>query len=408
MNKYFYFLWCSISFGKLAFSLYTMTLTASVFSLTDSAILAAFIMLAHAAGKLASTFVFPLAAEKFPLGKLLALSLLLQSILSIIVFGIIQTIGTEPFPALLEIYLFISITGFADGFAVPCRLALIPEMVADGQTGKANSLITAADQSFALLGWSLGAAAVSYYGSAPVLTASIVLFFLSFVCSLQFKTQRVTKTQKRPKTEVIKEGWSFLFAAAKQMRTITLMDLLEGVASGIWIGAISLAFVSEVLDEGEEWWGYINTAYYAGSIAGGVWLAAYAGKMEKHLIRGILIGSFAISLLVLVYAMNATPWLALALVVVMGPFYQLRDICQQTYIQKVVPRNRLSKLYAAKDNLYYLTFAISVCLTGLIADTLGVVYVYYFAFFLYFISFTFAVRAFKKERVLTSKKGVKC
>jgi len=149
---------------------------------------------------------------------------------------------------LMIIYMLIAFTGFTDGFVSPSRMSLIPESVEEKALGKANSLISTTDQTFALLGWSIGTIAINIYGS-----------------------------------------------------------------------------------------------------------------------------NF--------YAMNTTAGIALLLVVLMGPFYQLRDISQLTYIQKNVVG--LAKLYAAKDNLYYIVFALSVFLSGLISDYIGVVYVYYFAFILY-------------------------
>lgn len=46
------------------------------------------------------------------------------------------------------------------------------------------------------------------------------------------------------------------------------MDLIESWAGMIWIGSVSLAFVNEVLYKGESWWGFINGAYYLGSMIG--------------------------------------------------------------------------------------------------------------------------------------------
>jgi len=183
------------------------------------------------------------------------------------------------------------------------------------------------------------------------------------------------------------------------------MDILEGIGSSIWIGGITLVFVNEVLQKGEQWWGFINTSYYAGSILGGLLITIFSVRIQRNLLKYIVIGSFGVSVLVLLYAFNRIGWLALVLVIVMGPFYQLRDISQQTYIQKVGERTALSKIYAAKDNLYYLIFAVSVFISGLVSDYIGVVYVYYLAFFLYLISTIIAIYTLrvKKEKIIFLK-----
>lgn len=404
MNTSFYFLWSSISLGKLALSLYTMTLTVTIFSLTGSATFASFIMLVYVLGKMISTFVFPFITEKSPLNRILSSSLLIQTIFIALTLAAAMYAGKHT-AGLVLIYVLIGLTGFTDGFVSPSRLSLVPETVSKEKIGRANSLINTADQTFAMLGWSLGAVAIGYYGFEPVLIASIALLTLSLLSSIPLKTRTITGIEKRPKMEVIKEGWSILFSPINKMRTLTTMDVLEGIASGIWIGGISLVFVNEVLGKGEEWWGYINTAYYAGSILGGILMAFFASKIEPHLIRGIITGSLFVCILVLLYAMNQTAWSALMLVVLMGPFYQLRDVSQQTYIQQVTSAQTLSKMYAAKDNLYYIVFALSVFITGVISDTIGVIYVYYFAFLLYLASTIFALIAFRFSK---PEKAMQC
>ncbi|MBM7716088.1 MFS family permease [Bacillus thermophilus] len=395
MNKSFYYLWVSISFGKLALSIYTMTITLTIYSFTHSATLASVVMLIHVIGKVLSSFVFPLTTENTPLKKILSLSLFTQMLIIAFLLGVL-IMEINQVLQLTFIYSLICLAGFMDGFVSPSRMSLIPELVEDTKIGKANSLISTTDQTFALLGWSVGTIAISYYGSSWVLLASFTLLMLSFFSSLKLKTTKVKEAKKRPKWETIKAGWFILFSKKNHMRTITTMDILEGIASGIWIGGISLVFVKEVLKKGEQWWGFINTSYFAGSIIGGILITLFSIKLQKHLIKGIITGSFMVSILVFFYAVNTTAWIALALVILMGPFYQLRDISQQTYIQKVAVDNTLSKLYAAKDNLYYLIFALSVFITGMISDYIGVVYVYYLAFILYLASTIFAIFTFQK------------
>ena len=394
MHKSFYFLWSSISLGKLGLSLYTMTMTIVVLSRTGSATKASLVMLMHLLGKVASTFIFPLATERFPLQRLLSAFIFIQMLIILCVLLTVNWIVNET-SLYWILYILIVLVGCTDGFISPSRQALVPELVSNRKIAKANSFISSTDQSLALIGWSLGAVIVNYYGYFFVLTLTICLLFVSLCSSFQIKSLKFKVVDQRPKISLMLEGWSYLFLTSQNMRVITFMDLLEGIASGIWIGGISLVFVIEVLEKDESWWGYINTAYYAGSIIGGVMIALYSRILEKHLIKGMVIGSFTVSILILFYSINQTAWLALGFVLIMGPFYQLRDISQQTYIQKVTPNIVLSKMYAAKDNLYYLVFTFSVLITGFIADFIGIVYVYFMAFLLYFISGLFALISFK-------------
>ncbi|OEH94446.1 MFS transporter [Bacillus solimangrovi] len=396
MNKSFYYLWVNISFGKLSISLLIMTITFIIFLTTNSATFASLVMLVYVIGKLLSSFILPVISERVTLKRIINASLFIQLLIIVLILVLLKIEFIQLLRVTL-IYSLVGLLGFMDGFCSPTRMALIPEVVENKVLGRANSLISTTDQTFSLLGWSLGAVVIHYYGGNVVIISSLILGIISFLSSLQFETNKINKTKSRMKCKYLIIGWSILFSKQNHMRTITAMDVIEGIASGIWVGGITLVFVLDVLQKGEQWWGFINTSYYAGSILGGILIALYSKKLQKHLLFGIVIGSLLVSILVFLYAMNSNAWIALILVVLMGPFYQLRDISQQTYIQTVTARNELSKVYAAKDNVYYLIFAFSVFITGLISDYLGVVYVYYFAFFLYLLSTIVAVTTFRKD-----------
>lgn len=68
-----------------------------------------------------------------------------------------------------------------------------------------------------------------------------------------------------------------------------------------------MVFVNEVLKKGEQWWGFINSSYYAGSILGGILITLFSIKLQKHLIKGIITGSFMVSILVFFYAIKVPP-----------------------------------------------------------------------------------------------------
>ncbi|MGN4123555.1 hypothetical protein ACMGD3_00670 [Lysinibacillus sphaericus] len=122
MSKNFYYLWGSISWGKLGLSLYTMTMTLIIFSLTHSATLASVVMLIHVLGKLVSSFVFPLVTEKIPLKKILSIALLTQLVIIIVLLGVLNDNGILNFILkLIIIYILIGLVGFSDGFVSPSR-----------------------------------------------------------------------------------------------------------------------------------------------------------------------------------------------------------------------------------------------------------------------------------------------
>lgn len=160
------------------------------------------------------------------------------------------------------------------------------------------------------------------------------------------------------------------------MRTLTFMDICENIAGAVWIGAMTLAFVTHDLKQGEEWWGFINAAYYTGAIIGGLLAAWISQFIQKQLLLFMAGGSFIYAVLTIVYSLNSLPWLALLLCILMGPAYQIRDVTQQTILQTETPIRDLSKVYSAHYVLSSVSVGLSIFFAGLIADAYGARSVY--------------------------------
>lgn len=108
-------------------------------------------------------------------------------------------------------------------------------------------------------------------------------------------TERIADSPSS-KSTVLLEGWKLLFQNPS-LRTVTYMDLIETFAGTIWIGAITMAYVTTILHKGEEWWGYINTSYYVGTLIGGLLAWKMSSYIQNNLIRSMSIGSLIFSIL---------------------------------------------------------------------------------------------------------------
>ncbi|BCD28957.1 hypothetical protein BC30102_1993 [Bacillus cereus] len=177
------------------------------------------------------------------------------------------------------------------------------------------------------------------------------------------------------------EGWKLLFRNPS-LRTVTCMDLIETFAGTIWIGAITMAYVTTVLHKGEEWWGYINTSYYVGTLIGGILAWKMSTYIQNNLIRSMAIGSLMFSILTFLYGMTSSGFIALFLCVLMGPCYQIRDISQTTVLQLSVAPTLLSKMYTAHGALLSTASGLSMLSVGIITDLFGVRTIYIIAAFL--------------------------
>ena len=104
------------------------------------------------------------------------------------------------------------------------------------------------------------------------------------------------------------------------------------------------------------------------------------------------------------YGLVTNPYLALALLVMMGPAYQLRDAAQETIYQNACRSGVLSKVIAAKSTLVQGAFILSIAFVGTVADFFGVRIVYLFASFLLLVTslIGIAVLVHNKQSVETT------
>jgi len=385
LSSPFYYLLISQSSTKLAYSLYTMTIITFLYQETNSATFASAVTIISMLSQLMSGSTVSLIMEKYSLKSILLISQVCQLI---IYACIVFTLYAIPNPLnYLLLLLFLALISFFNGWTTPSRSALIPEIVLKDKLVQANSILSTTDQTLLLLGWSVGGALIVYFGHFNVIMITIALLLISIISLflLKTKTQALKQKEHRNKFETLKEGWVIVFKHPT-LSTITKMDIIELFGGSIWIGAVTLVFVQEALGQDEKWWGYINSAYYAGTIFGGILVWKLSKYIHKSLVASIIIGSIGVAMLTIIYSFVSVPFIALLLVIIMGPLYQIRDVAQNTFIQTSIDKDVLGKYLAAKATMNQAVFSLSVFIIGLLVDLVSARFVYLFSGLLLFCS----------------------
>lgn len=370
----FYYLLISQSSTNLAYALYSMTIITFLYQETNSATLASAVTLISLGSQLMSSSTVPLMMEKYTLKNILIISQITQFIFYCLMIISLYFLSS-PLNYFMALVL-VSCISFFNGWVSPSRNALIPEIVNKEKLINANSLLSTTDQSLLLLGWSFGGVLIVILGHFKVIIITLALLLVSILslCLLQ-NNARSIEQKKQGRINALKEGWKIVFHHPT-IRTITKMDMIELLGGSIWIGAVTLAFVTDALGQDETWWGYINAAYFAGTIIGGLVIWRIAKTINKSLISSIVLGAIAVAILTMIYSFVTLPFLAILLVLCMGPFYQLRDILQSTFIQQLLDKEKLGKYLAAKATLNHAVFSLSVFLIGILVDIANVRLVY--------------------------------
>ncbi|MDR4200476.1 MFS transporter [Bacillus altitudinis] len=395
MGNKFWFYTGSKSLLMLSDIVFVMTITFVIYQDTQSAAYAALFPLIRTLCQLLAGLISPVLTDRFQSYHLLKWIPLVRLVMMIVF--------TAQFPFFQQhiVWLFgalilISMTG---GFISPLLQAIMPILVQANQLVQANSTASIFQQIVQIAGYSFTGMLVLWIGPTYLLGFTCLMIacsYLFFVPVLPLLKQENT-TQRTNQLNSFKDGWTIIWKN-KTVRTLTFMDVSENIAGAIWIGAITLAFVTHDLNESEDWWGFINAAYYAGAIIGGLLAAWMSRLIQKQLLLSMVAGSFIYAGLTILFAMNTLPWLALLLCILMGPAYQIRDVSQQTILQTETPIHDLSKVYAAHYVLSSVSVGLSIFFVGMIADAFGARFVYLLGGLFVLICSSIAITTFMMQK----------
>ncbi|MDQ0719076.1 MFS family permease [Paenibacillus sp. W4I10] len=384
MNIAFYPYWAAKTLLSLINVIYIMVITTFIYSHTGSVLYAAMFPLIQIITRITASFTLPLLVNHFPFSKLLIrISIAKTLIMTCIAISLNHLISQLPL-----LLLAVVILSFLDGWETPLLKTLTPQLVQGEDLIKANSLLSVSNQTVTIVGYAMTGFAVMNWGAAQTFWAATSLSWavLIFMITMGSLTRNVEQPHKSAVSrKVFREGWSILWKNPS-LRLITLMDIAQALTGSIWIGAVTLAFAKEALGRGEGWWGLMNSSYAAGTMLGGILALALAKRIQKHLIASMTMGSLLFSLLTVVYGLNNLPWLALVLCILMGPVHQIRDVAQQIALQNSVPLESLTKVYATHGVLIPAVMSVSIVIFGLVADQLGVRWVYLIGGVLFIVS----------------------
>ncbi|MBE0336778.1 MFS transporter [Paenibacillus sp. 23TSA30-6] len=406
--------------------LYIMALVSLVFHETDSIFSSVLVPLLRMGAQMISGFLAPLILARFQLPFILFVSQFGQLAFFALLLGHLWSAG--PSPVWVLVFTLVAAMSFLDGWTTPARNALIPRLASGEGLMRANSLVSVSDQTVQLAGWGLSGVLVAMLGSEKTLLVAGGLYMVAMIFTslirdplegkAHYLLQPVTRVRSgdslastspaqledtlygpesespalppKRKKEILREGWS-LIGASRRLKALIFMDMIDLLGGSVWVGAFTLAFAQQVLHKSEAWWGYINAAYFAGAIGGGIIVLASVKYLQRRLLPAMLVGMACYGLLTAWYALNTLPPLTLLIVLLMGLPAEMSVVSRRTMMQMSVSAHDLPKVLSAQATLTSMTFCISLLLMGWIADHLGIVNLYLFSALLTLIAVIYGI-----------------
>lgn len=389
----FRFLWMGQSLANCGDVFYIVGLITTIYEATGSATYMALVPFFITTSRFVSGVIAPLIIDRTRLKLLLAYSQLGKTIIILLLAGFSSIFLSSN--TIFLIFLFVIVISFLDGWANPASNALLPKLMEPNDLVKANSFLAILDQTIRLGGWPVGGILVAVVGADNVIWLTFLLFVASTIMMALIKDNdddvMMDKKQKKlSKWDTLKEGWVTIWKTPP-LRTISIVDFIESIANVVWIAAIMYVYVDQVLQTSEQWWGYINSSFFAGLMIGGFLSLKWSHLVNQHLVMFIVVGAFLVSLTTLIFGLISTPWMTLVIAMLFGMANQIKAVAQQTTTQTSVAHRLLPKVYSAKDAIIAATFGVSSLLLGYLTDLFGVRFTFLLAATLLFSSAIFVV-----------------
>ncbi|KPV55868.1 hypothetical protein QJ48_30855 [Paenibacillus sp. A3] len=374
IKRSFYLLWGSQTISNVADIIYLMTVISFVFGNTHSLLSTVIVPLMRYLSQIVSGLVFPLVVSKFRLVKILVFAQLAQ--FSIFSCLMIYYFLTESIP-LAVLFLLIFCISFFDGWVKPCRNSIIPRLATKEALIRVNGLVSTTDQIIKCSSWAFSGVLVIMLGTFNSMIIVLVSLFIATILASLIKdnSEQDKSHNKKSKWTQAVEGWKASFQD-KRIRTVFIVDAIDTIGGTAWIGAFVLAFCVQILQKDESWWGLANGSFFAGSIIGGLLVVSVSNYFNNKKFPLMLWGLAIYAAIAGAFAFNGNPFVAIALMFIMGPPLQVTAVIRRTLLQENAEKDKLPKVMACLEVTNNVVFSVSLLSLGWVADAFGIQTIY--------------------------------
>lgn len=368
-NKNFMLLVSGQSIANLGDVFYIVSVISILYSLTGSAAASAMVPFTITSAMFLSSLLTPLLLGKYRLKSLLVWT---QGFKTLLLAGLLifLYVFLNEFNYWI-IYLIIGLIGFLDGCANPIMRTLLPYYVEDALLVKANSMVETLTQMIQIVAWLFGGLLLLTVSPLELIMIVSFLFLISSIALSLLQNVNHLGEKVTGFWSQLTEGWRSI-GSTPVLRKIIQMDILETIAGTVWIAAIVYVYVELVLVAGEQWWGFINGSFFIGFLVGSLYCLKYPHIVEKYKFYFICFGSLLSGVLTIVFGSISHPVIALFLSASIGLFSQVKNIPQQTVIQRSVSIEKLVTVYTSLGTVGSGIFGVSALAIGITADLVGI------------------------------------
>jgi MFS family permease len=274
--------------------------------------------------------------------------------------------------SLPAVYVLSFLIASAAVFFDPCKLAILPDLVAREKLLRANSLLATGEYLTEILGFTLAGFALAYISTTTAFRIDAATFAVSAASLALIRYRAPVRAAAgatvRSFRRELHEGLSFLVHhRGLLMNTIMVLGCVAGLG-----GSYPLAFLLavSVFDRGAAAFGVFEAVIGLGYFIGSVALAALATRAAQGrvMVAGLVVMGASLAL-VAAAGQPATACIPFAL---LGLANSAALIAIDTYLQEAVPEQLRGRVFGTRFTLTQGIYALAVLAGGALATVVDV------------------------------------
>ncbi|HVB37007.1 MAG TPA: MFS transporter [Vicinamibacterales bacterium] len=267
-----------------------------------------------------------------------------------------------------EIFVLAALLGVVNAFDIPARQAFLVEMVGREDLMNAIALNSSLVNAARVVGPAVAGLLVAAIGEGWCFFVNGISYVAVLGCLLAMRLPpRAAPGRGHSATRAIIEGFGFVWRTGPIRALLVLLGIVSLTA--LPYSVLMPVFADRVLHGGADTLGLLMGASGFGALIGALSLAARRGV--RGLGRWVAVASLAFGLLLGLFAVSRTLWLAMVLMVPIGAAMMIEMSASNTLIQAMVPDALRGRVMAVYSMMFMGMAPFGSLVAGVIAERFG-------------------------------------
>lgn len=338
-NRNFGLLWLASLIGNFALAVAMLAETWYVVKTLGAKEQLGVVMIAASIPRIALMALGGVVADRMKRSLIIVMSLGLRSLLLMILVGLLYFDYLD----IRALTVFAFLYGALDAFFWPARDALTPAIVARADLTRANSIMLTTNQVGLVFGPVLGGVMLATMDYPAIFGLTAGLLLLAALCVAAINEQFLVVAQRARASVLaeLKEGAVY----ALQTPVLRALMLIYAAANLLFMGPLGLGvpvLVTENLDGRPQTLSFLQSAFAAGMVAGGILLTLYPPRGKRLLLITLIIALEGMLLSLLAHA--SWLWAALILQAMIGLAVVANNVPMMSLIQQYAEPDKIGRV----------------------------------------------------------------